>query len=199
VEILNYARSPARSRRLSGARLAVAFHLVMAVQNPLNAGPTDQQLDEYQVKAAFIYNFARFVQWPSEASRNPSDPITICILGPDLFGRTLDGIVAGRAIEGRTFVVRRIAAVKEAPACQILFFSAIQGARSSPILAELKTPGILTIGDSDASGLDGVVVNFKLEDSRVRFAINMEAATYQKLQISSRLLNLAYLIRPKHK
>jgi len=199
VEILSYARSLSWLRLPGRNGGAGALGIVLTLTSCLAAQSPEQPPDEYQLKAAFLYNFAKFVQWPSDASRNSSEPIVICVLGPDPFGRSLDDTVAGQAIEGRSFTIRRISNVKEAAGCYVLFFSTVQSSRSPPILTDLKTPGVLTIGDTDACGVDGVVITFKLEAGKVRFAINMEAAERQKLRISSRLLNLAYLVRPKRK
>src|SRR5258708_34362438 len=80
-------------------------------------------MDEYQVKAAFLYNFARFVEWPADVFHDPSDPFAICVLGQDPFGHALDDVVAGKKIEGRAFAVRRISAPRQAVGCRILFVS----------------------------------------------------------------------------
>ena len=154
-------------------------------------------MDEYQVKAAFLYNFAKFVRWPPGSFGSSSEAITICVLGPDPFGRSLDDTVVGRTIEGRSLMVRRISSVKEAPGCHILFIGAAQNKRAPLTLAEIKTPGILTIGDSDSSGVDGVIITFKLEGGKVRFEINVDAAEQKNLQISSRLLSLAHIVTSK--
>jgi hypothetical protein len=194
MEILNYAWSLSRRRRRWVVGRAAAVGLVMALGNCLAAGTPDQSVDEYQVKAAFLYNFAKFVQWPSESFQSSNDPIAICVLGQDPFGRSLEDTVAGRGIEGRSLVVRHISSVKQVAGCHVLFISSAENKRSLPMLAEIKTPGVLTIGDSGPSGADGVVINFKLEGGKVRFEINVEAAEREKLRISSRLLSLAHIV-----
>jgi len=176
-----------------------ALGLFIALGTCLSAGPPEPQVDEYQVKAAFLYNFAKFVQWPPDAFPSPNEPIAICILGQDPFGGSLEVTVAGRAIEGRSLVVRHISNVRQVAGCHILFVSSAENKRSAPTLSEIRTPGILTIGESDASGADGVVINFRLDGGKVRFEINMAAAEREKLRISSRLLSLAHIVDPGRK
>jgi len=191
MEILNYAWRPSFLRRVGVISRAAALGLTAVLGA---AGSPEQPADEYQVKAAFIYNFAKFVQWPPEAFQNSKEPIAICVLGQDPFGSSLEDIVAGRAVEGRSLIVRHISSIKQVAGCHVLFISSVENKRPLPILAEIKTPGVLTIGDSDASGADGVVINFKIERGKVRFEINLEAAEREKLRISSRLLSLAHIV-----
>ena len=199
MEVLSYARRLSFLRRGSTIRRTAAVGFVMALGDCLTAGSPEQPFDEYQVKAAFIYNFAKFVQWPSNTFASSNEPMAICVLGQNPFGHSLEDTVAGRAIEGRSLVVRHISIVNQAAGCQILFISSAENKRPLPILAEVKTPGILTIGESDASAADSVVINFKLEGGKVRFEINLEAAEREKLRISSRLLSLAHIVESNRK
>jgi hypothetical protein len=187
MAILNHFRGVSAIR---GAVLGLAI----AVANSTAWGADQRPTDEYVVKAAFLYNFTKFVEWPASSFQSAGDPIAICVLGQDPFGHSLQDIVASRAIEGRPLVVRHVSGVNQGAGCHVLFVGSAENKRSSPILAELKTPGILTIGESDASAADGVVINFKLDGGKVRFDINVEAAERQKLRISSRLLSLAHIV-----
>ncbi|MDP9053541.1 MAG: YfiR family protein [Acidobacteriota bacterium] len=175
---------------------AVTFLLSQAV--PLCA-IQGQPVDEYQVKAAFIYNFAKFVQWPAGAFQNATEPVAICIAGMDPFGKSLEETVSGRSIEGRNLVVRHVSTVKQSAGCHILFFGGTDDKRLGAWLSEIRTAGILTIGESDNSSTDGVVINFRLDDGRIRFDINIEAGENEKLRISSRLLSLARNVARAHK
>jgi hypothetical protein len=163
----------------------------MAMGNCLAADPPEEPFDEYRVKAAFLYNFAKFVQWPSESFESPTAPFAVCVLGRDPFGRSLEDTVAGRAVEGRPFLVRHISSVKPVTGCHILFIGSMEDKRVAALVAEIKTPGILTVGESESAASAGVIVNFTLEAGKVRFAINAAAAEREKLRISSRLLSLA--------
>ena len=107
--------------------------------------------------------------------------------------------MAGRAIEGRSLIVRHISNIKQWASCHVLFISSAENKRLLPMLAEIKTPGIPTVGESDASGADGVIINFKPGGGKVRFDINVEAAEREKLQISSRLLSLAHIVESNRK
>jgi hypothetical protein len=198
VEILNYARSLDHLRRHRGC-LAVAFSTVMVLGNCLIAGSPDQPLDEYQVKAAFLYNFVKFIQWPAQTFPGSSEPIVICVLGQDPFGRSLDDTVAGRAIDGRSLTIHRLSTVKQTAGCHVLFISAAENKYLPSTFAEVKTRGLLTIGDSCASGTDGVIINFKMGDGKVYFEINVNEAERAKLRISSRLLSLAHIVDSQRK
>jgi hypothetical protein len=154
-----------------------------------------QTTDEYQVKAAFLYNFAKFVEWPPQAFKSPTDPIAICILGEDPFGHALEDAVKGKTIEGRGFVVPRISEVRQADSCQILFVSSAERKRARAILAELRANGVLTVGETEGFAEAGGVINFKLEGGRLRLEINVDAAERAKLRLSSKLLSLAQIVK----
>jgi hypothetical protein len=149
--------------------------------------------DEYQVKAAFLLNFARFVEWPAEAFTGPADPIVTCILGKDPFGRWLKEAINGRSIEGRALTLRHITGAAEATSCQILFVGSSEPKRVWSALSGVRR--ILTVGECGDASEGGAIVNFVIEDGRVRFEINTEAAELAKVRISSRLLSLARLTR----
>ena len=153
-----------------------------------------QMREEYQVKAAFIYNFARFIEWPSDAFRDPKDPIMTCVLGHDPFGHWLPDTIEGHSVERHPLVIRRISKPSDATACQILFVAASEPRRTWSAIAESSRPGTLTIGES-VEASDCAVINFVLEQDRVRFGINIQAAELEKLRISSRLLDLAKTVK----
>jgi hypothetical protein len=174
-------------------RRAAAVSLAMALGS-FPTGAATRPVDEYQVKAAFLYNFAKFVEWPSEAFESTTEAIAICVLGQNPFGRSLQDAVSGHAIDGRSLIVRQISNASRGGRCHVLFVSA-GGNRSVPqMLPEKGKTGVLTVGESDAPGADGLVINFKLDSGRVRFDINIEAAERENLRISSRLLSLAHVI-----
>jgi hypothetical protein len=154
-----------------------------------------QAVDEYQLKAAFLSNFAKFVEWPPASFSSPQDPIVICILGVDPFGDALRQAVNGKMIEDRKPVVHQISDVRQAGGCSILFISSSERKRLRAILAEIKTNGILTVGDTGNFAVEGGVINLKLEGGRVRLQINLDAADRQKLRISAKLLSLAQIVK----
>jgi hypothetical protein len=153
-----------------------------------------QTIDEYQVKAAFLYNFAKFVEWPALTFKTDKDPLRICVLGQNPFGNALVEGVGGKTVVGRGLVVSEISDVSQGGNCQILFIGSSERKRLRAILAELRTKGVLTVGETEGFATQGGIVNFKLEDGRVRLEINIEAAGQARLRISSKVLNLAQIV-----
>jgi hypothetical protein len=161
----------------------------------LASGVDGQAMEEYQVKAAFLYNFARFVEWPPESFKTPKDPIQVCVLGQNPFGSALENVIRGKSVEGRPFAIRQVSSADQTNACQILFVSSSSGNRFRSLIGSLKPEGILTVGEVQGFASSGGVVNFKLDGGRVRFEINVDAAEHAQLHISSKLLTLAQIVR----
>ena len=143
---------------------------------------------EYQVKAAFLFNFTKFIEWPPQSFPDATTPISICVLGNDPFGTTLDHMVSSEPVKDRKVVIQRIQA-EQAKSCQILFV-ADQGPDVPALLAGLS-PGVLTVGEGDRFLREGGVIAFVIENRRVRFDINQSAAGKASLMISSKLLRVA--------
>lgn len=150
----------------------------------------DDTPGEYQVKAAFIYNFSKFVEWPDRAFLAPADPMVIGVLGHDPFGSALD-LLEGKTVKGRNIAVRRIADIHNIGPCQILFISQSENGHLEEIMTEIKNTPILLIGDTEPFLQHGGMINFIAEESRVGFEINNSAARRAGLRISSQLLKLA--------
>jgi hypothetical protein len=150
---------------------------------------TPQQPSEYQLKAAFLLNFTKFVEWPAAAFEESASAITICILGDDPFGATLNQLVEGEVVNGRKVGALRIRRPPAPKSCQVLF---VGGSEKdvSKILAGLG-PGVLTVGEGAGFLRDGGMIAFVMENRRVRFEINQCAATNASLTMSSRLLSVA--------
>ena len=154
-----------------------------------------QSIDEYQAKAAFLFNFAKFVEWPAGAVGTENDPIRICVLGPSPFGSSLENLLRGKDIAGRPLLAVKAADLREASSCQILFVAASECKRFKPMAAELSAANVLTVGESESFLSLGGIVNFKVEDGRIRFDIRLAAADQAKLRISSKLLSLARIVK----
>jgi hypothetical protein len=174
--------------------IAVRLAVVALAAAGVHADAQGSVTDEYQVKAAFLYNFAKFVEWPS-GTPGSSSPIAICVLGQNPFGRVLEDTVSGKTVDGKTFVVRRISEVKAAALCQILFVSSSERIRYGAILTELRTGHVLTVGESDGFIEEGGIINLKLDSGKVQIQINTNAAEQAGVRISSKLLSLAQIIR----
>ncbi|HKH49985.1 MAG TPA: YfiR family protein [Thermoanaerobaculia bacterium] len=145
---------------------------------------------EYQVKAAFLFNFTKFVEWPSDVFTSPGDPVTVCVMGDDSFGESLDAVVQGETVNGRRLKVHRTRSPAELRACHMLFVPRSER-RQSELLSSLRGAGILTVGDGDGFLSDGGIIRFVLDQNRVRFEINHAAAEANRLKLSSKLLRLA--------
>jgi hypothetical protein len=154
-----------------------------------------QKAEEYRVKAAFLFNFAKFVEWPAHAFKTSTDPIAICVVGQNLFGSALNDAVSGKTVDGRTFLVRQISGDQPTTGCQILFISSSERKRFHAILAEIKTTGVLTVGEAEDFAADGGIINFRIEAGRVCLQVNVDAADQARLRISSKLLSLAQIVK----
>jgi hypothetical protein len=162
----------------------------------LTAGTVSAQInDEYRVKAAFLYNFAKFVEWPHDAWSSPADPVTLCVVGKSPFGDALTQVVEGKSVQGRPMCLRQIQDAGAAGNCRILFISDSERKRILTILGAVRGRGVLTVGESPGFAASGGVINFKIDGGHVRFEINLAAADEQKLTISSKLLSLAEVLR----
>jgi hypothetical protein len=169
--------------------------LMLLLFSPATGFLQAEPLDEYHVKAAFLYNFAKFIDWPAEAFRSPGDALSICVIGQDPFGAALDNVLAGKEIGGRALAVRRISDARQTAGCQILFVSSSANKRVLPAVAAAKQPGILTVGEAGDVNAERMVIVFSLEGGKVRFEVNLPAAREAGLRISSRLLTLATAVR----
>lgn len=155
----------------------------------LAIGALAQGAPEYEVKAAFLLNFTKFVDWPAAAFTAPNAPLTICVLGRDPFGRVLDQIVQGEAVDGHKLEVRRITEAPPAGSCQVVFVNPSEEDLTK-LLSGFRA-GVLTVGEGETFVRRGGVIGFVIENRRVRFDINRSAAERAGLRLSSRLLSVA--------
>jgi hypothetical protein len=151
-----------------------------------------QSAGEYELKAAFLYKFAGFVEWPDAPSNRP---LCIGVLGQDPFGPALDGVVKGKSYQGRSFEIRRLKPGQESSICQILFISALEPKKLRAVLEVLQGAAVLTVGDVPGFCENGGMVNLGLAGSKVQLEINVEAAERAGLHLNSRLLSLARIVR----
>jgi hypothetical protein len=171
--------------------VCIAAVALVAAEPCVAADSLQQPLDEYQVKAAFIFNFIKFVEWPAGSFHSPTEPFSICIAGLDPFGRSLEDTVASHEIAGRPLSVQHISSLNQAATCHVLFIGPDAHTPLPP--AALTLPGILTIGDANVSASNGAIIRFRVEDGKIRFEIDAAAAERKGLRISSRLLSLALM------
>ncbi len=181
-------------RKTSGRYTCLIAAVVMAFAPGVRA----QSATESQMKAAFLYSFAKFVEWPADSYAERNTPITIGIMGKDPFGRDLEDIVRGRSAAGRPVVVRRYS-VKEVPQSQILFVSASERKRIAELLDPLKHAPVLTVSDISDFAERGGMIEFIAEDGHIRLEINMNGAQAAGLKISSKLLGAATLVHEQRR
>jgi hypothetical protein len=144
---------------------------------------------EYQVKAAFLFNFAKFVGWPSNAFGDAGAPLVIGVLGQDPFGSYLDDIVRGERVDNRQLMVQRYRSTGEIKNCHVLFISRSESGRLNQVVSSLRSRNMLIVTDADG-GEGGVVIRFVTEGNKIRFKIDTQAAKASNLTISSKLLRL---------
>lgn len=152
---------------------------------------------EYQVKALYLLNFTKYVEWPAEAFPTADSPITIGVLGEDHFGDDLKKTVEGKTVNGRAIVIQAVEKCSELGKCQVLFISGSEKKRLGEILGKVKTLPILTVGESEQFTQQGGIINFVKKDGKVRLEIDLNAARQAKLQVSSKLLSVADTVRGK--
>jgi hypothetical protein len=168
---------------------------VLVLQAATLAAADGTPVGEYQLKAVFLVNFAKFVEWPPQAFTDARDPFTICVWGDNPFGSSLDDAVRGKTAANRPIAVRLVSNPQQARTCQILFVSASERKRMRDLLEAFRNRCVLTVGDTDDFTTNGGIVQFNVRDARVRIEINAEAAGRANLRISSNLLSLADLTR----
>jgi hypothetical protein len=171
---------------------------LLAVVVPLSGTPPIRAQanppSEYQVKAAFLFNFAKFVDWPPGSFASPQAPFLICILGKDPFGRAIDDALQGKSIGEHPVSVLRVKDIAEGRRCQILFAGVLESRNMAGILDGLRGTNILLVGEADGFATSGGTIQFTLEENHVRFLINVDAADRAGLKFSSKLLALAKIV-----
>jgi hypothetical protein len=171
-----------------GARLKyIAIGLLLLSRGGMEAQSSAAMPSEYQVKAAFLYNFVKFVDWPGQRAGE----VELCVIGRDPFGGALERAVEGKSLGGRAFTVRHITDPAAARSCQALFVGVSEAKRAAEIVESTRPWGVLTVSDIEGFLNRGGMIAFETEGQRVRFRINVTAASGAGLRISSKLLQLA--------
>lgn len=185
--ILNHIFSFARPRAVLPLLLAMSFVRSQAAET----------LTEAKVKSAFLYNFAKFVKWPSDTLPGPAAPFTFCTYGDNPLGGTLDDVLQGKTIDDRPLLSRHLQRANDARGCQVLFVSGTADRADLKYLANLRLPGLLIVSEADEKkdiSKDAAMITFVLESNRVRFVIDTRAAGQSGLVVSSKLLSLALAV-----
>ena len=170
-------------------RKITIFLLLALLANASGIQVRGETINEYQVKAAFIFNFAKFVEWPSDAF-GEGGALVVGVIGDDPFGGALDRL-NGNTANGRALRIKRFRGGDDPRACQVLFISASEDRHLKKIMESIRGTNILTIGESTQFGQSGGMIRFVIQDNKVRFEINASAAGQAGLRISSKLLALS--------
>jgi hypothetical protein len=153
-----------------------------------------QEASESQVKAAYLYNFVKFIEWPLADVPQGANPIRLCVLEDKGFEQTLRQVVNGKLIGLHPVTVTQLNAAGQARGCQILFIALSHRKDASHALEELRDTSVVTVGEMDGFIKAGGIINFVLDDDHVRFQVNEKAAARAGLRVSSRLLSVAKLV-----
>jgi hypothetical protein len=165
--------------------------MVAGASTPQAAAQTSP---EYQLKAVFLFNFAQFVEWPTDAFPDSDAPLVIGVLGEDPFGPYLDETIRGESVNNRHLLVRRYHGVQDVDTCHILFVSREEQGNLPQILDHLKGRSILTVSDADHFASLGGIIRFVTDHNRIRLRINLDAAKAANLTLSSKLLRPAQIV-----
>jgi hypothetical protein len=182
-------------RSRSAVRAARVVFYIPIVLGPIITGPVvvaQATTDEYRLKAAFLYRFPQFVEWPSQAVEN-RPTVDLCVAEPNPFGTTIDDLVRGESLDGRPLVVRRVDG-SNVSGCHVLYLPSEFRARRMT-LQRIETSPVLTVSDAPEFLDEGGIVQLRLLDNRVRFQINAGAADRAGLRLSAQLLRLALDVR----
>ncbi len=144
------------------------------------------QFNEYQIKAAFLYNFIAFTQWPEDINQT----LNLCVYGEGYFGQEIDKLQA-RAVDNNNIKVLRLTSLEKSKECHVLFISKSAIDNLPDVLASIQGEPVLTIADSPEAAINGVIINMSLTQSKISFEVNLKSARSAGLDISSRLLQLA--------
>lgn len=180
-------------RQRPGVRAAVPMCLVMLIAQSV---PAQHPQYEFQIKATFLFNFAKYVEWPNQAFLGPDTPFTICLAG-DPFQGAVEQTVAGERLEGRPFTVKHIELGDSARECHMLYIATSEARRSAEIIDAVRNLPILTVGEPEDFINTGGMIRFTESGHRIKFQINPDAAERASLKVSSRLLRLADIVRPR--
>lgn len=185
-------------RMLPAMVLGAAFALALAAAAPVRAQPAQDDADSLparRVKAAFLYKFLAYVEWPPQAFADSASPLVIGVLGPEPVVAEVKEVVGERLAQGRAVIVRRLRDADAAAGTHVVFVTRVEAARTPQVAAVARGSGTLVVTEADGALAQGSAINFRLVDGRVRFDVALPAAERAGLRISSRLLAIAHSVR----
>ena len=184
-----------KCRRAPRRHAAAAVLLgVLALTGAAGAGQGTVST-EYAVKAAFLYHFAQFVEWPDGAFHDAKSPYVYCTVGPDAFHGVLESTLKDKTVGARGFEVRHLKQMQEAQGCHLVFLGEFEKRQVGAAMAAVKGSPVLVVGESEQFVADGGMIGFLLEDNKVRFEVNLESTERAGLKVSAKLLALAKTVK----
>jgi hypothetical protein len=184
---------PAKSVTSAGGWLTLLLACLVTGLGAIQTESTDAS-KEYQVKAAYLLNFAQYIHWPEESVGGPDAPLSFGVLGDEDFGELLEKTFQDQTVQGRRLVVKRSDQVGGLKSCQLIFISRSQKEHLPEVLVELKETAIVSVGEVEKFASRGGIINFYFDKGKVRFEINEAAARRKGIKISSQLLKRAKIV-----
>jgi len=186
--------SGARARQIASliGSISLTFVLLIAASVDLQA----QEAEEHQLKAAYLYNFAKFIRWPAPQPSSAPPQLHICLMGAPTIAESLREQTRGKTLESHAIVIHELSTPAETESCQILFLG-VSGRKAQGFLQYSQKLPIVTVGEDEQFIGHGGMIRFYLQDAKLRFAINMDAASRARVTISSALLGVAQIVREK--
>jgi hypothetical protein len=185
---VRFKTSRRSTNRLRKLPRAAAVALVLLFCLPCSAGSAP---GEYQVKAAFIFNFTQFVEWPSDAFSSNDSPFVVAVVGDDPFKGALEQLMNDKLVGSRSIVIKHFPSADQVGGCQVLFMAASENGELDAIFGKIGKNPVLTVGETDAMMSAGGAVHLFLEDGRMRFQINPDVLATTRLKASAKLMKLA--------
>ncbi len=176
--------------------IALACAALLCAGGPLSSNPP---APEYKIKAAYLLNFARFVEWPRSAFTDERSPIIIGIVGEDPFGEELEQTIKDSTVGGRAIGVRRFREIAEIEGCHVLFISTSLDKQLKAVLRHLGSQPVATVGESERFAAGGGIFGFFIKENKVRFEVNVDAAKRAGLKISAKLLQVGTVVKDDDK
>jgi hypothetical protein len=174
--------------------LLILIFILASATVSLAADP--MALTEYQIKAGFFFNFTRFVEWPEDAFATPTSPIVACIVGETPLTDLLTGVALGKVVNGRAVSITRVKPTDDFHGCNLLFVSEAEERRTGEILARLRKTHTLTVGENPGFPRAGGMINFAIQDNKIKLEMNLDATTRSGLKVNSKLIAVSRLVSP---
>jgi len=178
----------------SALRIVLLGVLAAGALGAASPARTGAEGREYEFKAAYVYNFIKFVDWPAQRLPASSTTINVCVVGKEAYRAAFDTI-NGKPVKGKTIIVSQYSGPQDVSRCHVFFVGDSETTRLSSLLEGSRTAGVLTVGDSSSFAREGGIIRFRNENNKIRFDINTHAAEESGLSISSQLLKLARIVQ----